>query len=99
MSTNQDQNLFQSSRKVPFFLQVRDQDKALSYGKPLEIDQRIAEGRTDLTALDTVKIRAGIKTRAYKKAKRAMLDVEEQVEFFNKKLKFSKGIPGGHEVK
>lgn len=99
MSTNQDQSLSQNSKKVPFFLQVREQDIGLSYGEPTEIDQKIEEGRTDLSALDTAKGRPGAKTKAYKKAKRAMLEVEEQVEFFNGKLKFSNEIPGGDEMK
>ena len=97
MNTNQDQNLSQDSKKIPFFLQVREQDLGLSFGQATEIDQKIAEGRTDLSALDTAKGRPGAKTRAYKKVKRAILDIEEQVEFFKSKRE-TKEIPGGDEV-
>lgn len=98
MSTNQDQSSYQKSR-IPRFLQVQSRDRALSVGPVTELDRRIAQGETELTAKDVVKVRPSPKSRAVRKLLRTIDEVEENVQFFNQKaLQREKiGIPGGHE--
>lgn len=81
---SQDQNIFQNSR-CPHFLRVSERDRGLSVGCLTEVDKQISEGRTDLTALDVARGRPSFKTRAFKKAVRAVDEVEEYVDFLSKK--------------
>lgn len=82
--SSQDQSISQDS-KCPHFLRVSERDRGLSVGKLTEVDMLIAQGKTDLSALDLAKGRPSSKNKAYKKAIRAVDEVEEYVDFLSKK--------------
>lgn len=87
---SQDQSIFQNFN-CPHFLRVSERDRGLSVGGLTEVDKLISQGRTDLSALDIAKGRPSFKTRAFKKAIRAVDEVEEYVDFLSKKA----GSPSG----
>lgn len=82
--SSQDQSTSQNS-KCPHFLRVSERDRGLSIGGFTEVDKLISQGRTDLSALDVARGRPSFKTRAFKKAVRAVDEVEEYVDFLSKK--------------